>query len=87
MLRAQILPHSIALSNYVLALALSADEKVLAVGGIALTTFRVDTGSVMRSFNWKGRCKVCDVLLCHTPSDILQMDYVCSVESHCSYAV
>ncbi len=62
-LRAQILPHSIALSNYVLALALSADEKVLAVGGIALTTFRVDTGEVKRSFNWNGRYNVC-VMVC-----------------------
>jgi hypothetical protein len=55
-LRSQLLPHSLAFTDYVLALALSSDEKVVASGGTKLRILRVDTGELLRSFDWTGRC-------------------------------
>jgi hypothetical protein len=55
-LRTQLLPRSFALNDYVLALAISSDEKVVASGGTKLCIFRVDTGEALRSFDWTGRC-------------------------------
>jgi hypothetical protein len=85
-LRSQFLPDSVSLSNYVLALAVSADEKVVASGGTALFTFRVDSGEALRSFNWTGRCALLNYAFTFVP-DILQMDYVRSIKSFCSSAV
>jgi hypothetical protein len=53
-MRSQLLPLSMVLTNYALALAISRDEKVVASAGTKLCTFRV-TGEELRSFDWTGR--------------------------------
>ena len=85
-LRSQLLPHSIALTDYVLALAISSDEKVVASGGTKLCIFRVDSGQALRSFDWTGRCTLCCMIFL-AASDILQMDYKCGIESLGSPAI
>ena len=85
-LRSQLLPHSFALNDYVLALAISADEKVVASGGTKLCMFRVDTGEALRSFDWTGRCTLRDTFF-PVASHILQMYYLRGIESHCARAV
>lgn len=85
-LRAQLLPRSFALNDYVLALAISSDEKVVASGGTKLCIFRVDTGEALRSFDWTGRCTLLDTFFL-VAFHILQMDYLRGTESHCARAV
>jgi hypothetical protein len=53
-MRSQLLPLSMVLTNYVLALAISRDEQVVASAGTKLCTFRA-TGEELRSFDWTGR--------------------------------